>query len=168
MRRNNLAAFTLAEVTLAIGIASFGMLAIFGLLPVGVNSNNTSIEQTAASGLSSTIISDLRATPKSTPPTAQNSPRFNIPIPATGSVTRTLFLKEDGAAAGAVDANASAATSPRYRATISLGAPSSAAQKSSTSVRILITWPALADSTAASTPSKFSGYFETVTALDRN
>ncbi len=41
-------AFSLIEVTVALGIASFGLLAVAGLLPVGLNSVKTSREEAAA------------------------------------------------------------------------------------------------------------------------
>lgn len=41
-------AFSLIEVTLALGIASFGLLAVAGLLPVGLNSVKASREEAAA------------------------------------------------------------------------------------------------------------------------
>ena len=36
-------AFTLIEVTLALGITAFCLLAIFGLLPVGLRSNQAAV-----------------------------------------------------------------------------------------------------------------------------
>ena len=161
-------AFSLVEVTLALGVAGFCLIAIFGLLPVGLTSNQTSIEQTAAASLASTLVADLRATAKTTPPTAKSSPYFNISIPASGSATHTIFLKDDGTAAGAADADAVPSNNPRYRATLVFSAPASLTQKNATVVRILITWPALSDTLAATLPTNFVGSFETVTALDRN
>ena len=49
------AAFSLVEVTLALGVAAFCLIAVFGLLPVGVNSDQTSIQQTAAASLATSI-----------------------------------------------------------------------------------------------------------------
>ena len=37
MRSSRASAFSLIEVTMAIGIASFGLLTVFGLLPAGLN-----------------------------------------------------------------------------------------------------------------------------------
>lgn len=157
-------AFSLVEVTLALGVAAFALVAIFGLLPVGLTSNQNSVEQTAAAGVASSLVADLRATPSA----STSSPRFLIPIPATGTSTATLFLKEDGTISGAVNANASPALNPRYRATLYFFAPTTAGLRTATSVRVLLTWPAMADPTAATAPSKFSGSFETMTTLDRN
>ncbi len=169
------AAFSLVEVTLALGIAAFCLLAIFGLLPTGLNSNQTSIHQTVASGLASMLVTDLRATPKAAPgtTTAYKSPRFLIPIPAFGNATHTLFLKEDGSISGTIDQSANGLSSPLYRAMLefkgpALRTPPNQMDKRAMTVRVLITWPALADSTANTIPTKFAGSFETVTTLDRN
>ena len=79
-------AFTLIEVTLALGVAGFCLVTIFGLLPVGLNSNQASMEQTMAGNISSAILGDLRSTQAG----AGLSPRFGIPIPASpGSAAST-------------------------------------------------------------------------------
>jgi type II secretory pathway pseudopilin PulG len=162
------AGFTLIEVGLALGVAAFALVAIFGLLPIGLNSNQASLEQTAAAGLAASLVADLRAAPVAIPPMAKNSPRFQVPLPAAGSALHTLFLREDGSAAGSVDANADPAQDPRYRATLFITAPEKATQKAATIVRVLLTWPVLADPQGGTAPRKFSGSFEVVTALDRN
>ena len=49
-------AFSLVEVTLALGIAAFCLLAIFGLLPVGIKSQQNAIGQTVAAGIATGIV----------------------------------------------------------------------------------------------------------------
>jgi len=160
--------FSLVEVTLALGIAAFCLLAILALLPVGLNSNQASIEQTAAAGLARGIISDLRATPKTTPPTDQSSPIYELMIPGNGTGRSTIFLNRDTTTKGAAaDSDAEAGKDPRYRATVFFSAPPGT-QKTATTVRVLITWPALADKTASEDPRNFAGSYEITTALDRN
>jgi len=160
--------FSLVEVTLALGITAFCLVAIFGLIPVGLNSNQTAIEQTTAASLATALADDLRATPKTNPPADEQSPRFLIPIPAAGNVSKTIFLREDGTAASRVGVDANPTSNPQYRATIFFVAPGNINQSAPTMARILITWPALADMKAAEMPSKFSGSFEAITAFDRN
>lgn len=160
--------FSLVEVTLALGIAAFCLLAILALLPVGLNSNQASLEQTAAAGLARGIISDLRATPKTTPPTDQSSPMYQLTIPAGGTGRSTIFLNRDTTTKGAaVDSDADADKDPHYRATVYFSAPS-VGQKTATTVRVLITWPGMADKTASADPRNFAGSYEITTALDRN
>ena len=58
------AAFSLVEVTLALGIAAFCLIAVFGLMPIGVQTNRNATSQTAANNIIAAIVADLRATPK--------------------------------------------------------------------------------------------------------
>src|SRR6266480_5453414 len=55
------AAFSLVEVTLALGVAAFALLAILGMLPVSLKTQQASIQQTTANQIISQIFSDLRA-----------------------------------------------------------------------------------------------------------
>jgi len=165
-------AFSLVEVTLALGIAAFALVAIFGLLPIGLKSNQTSLEQTAAAAIASGIVADLQATPVSIPPANTNSPRYQIKLNAPSGNEpapdrTTIFLSKDGSPLGSIDANADAGLSPRFRATVYV-TPPAASQRFASAVRILITWPALADPVAANEPAKFAGSFETLSLLDRN
>jgi len=54
------AAFSLIEVTLAIGIVSFALLAVVGLLPVGLRSVKNANEQAAAANVMNAIADALR------------------------------------------------------------------------------------------------------------
>jgi type II secretory pathway pseudopilin PulG len=55
------AAFSLVEVTLALGVAAFCLIAVFGLLPTGLKTQQASIQQTTANEIISQIYSVLRA-----------------------------------------------------------------------------------------------------------
>ena len=57
------AAFSLVELTLALGVAAFCLVAVFGLVPVGVQTNRSATSQTAATNILSSVVSDIRATP---------------------------------------------------------------------------------------------------------
>ena len=57
------AAFSLVELTLAVGIAAFCLIAVFGLIPVGVQTNRNATSQTAATNILSSVVSDIRASP---------------------------------------------------------------------------------------------------------
>jgi uncharacterized protein (TIGR02598 family) len=193
--RRNQRAFSLVEVTIALGIMAFCMVAIFGLLPTGYSSNQAAIEQTTAATIASALISDIRQAPQTVTGSGAEpqSPRFLISVPVqTGTSiiteTHTLFLTQDGAVAdanaattSAQDKDADPAQNPRFRATMvftvpALGpAPSnaatgqtSAANHAATMLRLLITWPALADRKGGVLPTSQSFSFETMVALDRN
>jgi uncharacterized protein (TIGR02598 family) len=168
--------FSLVEVVLALGVAVFCLLSILALLPIGLSNNQTSIEQTSAASFARAIEADLRATARTSPPTDQISPLFKIAIPATSTATHTLFLTENGSAAGALDGDAVPSSdqelNPQFRATMTFLPPSAASSgnpsKAATGVRIFITWPALADRTASVAPLRHIARYETFIALDRN
>lgn len=140
MREYHSSGFTLVEVTLALGLAAFCLLAVFGLLPTGINCNRASVEQTAAASLARAIVADLRATPQN----STNSPQYAIPFPSTSA---SFYFAEDGTAGTA---------SPRYLATITINpaAPTAFAN-------IRITWPASAPVASA------VGSYEVSTAIGR-
>ena len=74
MKRRGYCAFSLVEVTLALGIAAFCLIAVFGLMPVGVQANRNATSQTAATNILSSVVSDIRASPK----TSSNTLKYNI------------------------------------------------------------------------------------------
>jgi uncharacterized protein (TIGR02598 family) len=84
-RRSNLA-FSLVEVTLALGIAAFCLIAVFGLMPVGVQTNRNATSQTAATNILSSVVSDIRASPKG----HTNSAQYGIRR-SKGNITTVCF-----------------------------------------------------------------------------
>ena len=159
---NQSKAFSLVEVTIALGVASFCLIVTFALLPVGITTNRDSIEQTTAASLSSSIVADLRGTP--TTGTTNLSPRYGIAFPPAGSAAQntSFFINTDGSTN-----NLSTATgTPLFRATITVNTPASG--RAATTGRVLITWPGLADQTLATPPVHYAGSFITVVGLDRN
>src|SRR5207248_10414692 len=76
-------AFSLVEVTLAIGVAAFCLLAVFGLVPIGVQTNRNATSQTAAANIMAAVIADVRTAAKATP-SATPSPLYHINVPARG------------------------------------------------------------------------------------
>ena len=55
------AGFSLVEVTLALGVAAFALLVLLGLLPTGLKTQQSGIQQTTANQIISQISSFLRA-----------------------------------------------------------------------------------------------------------
>ena len=165
-------AFTLIEVVLALGVATFCLLTVFALLPIGLTSNQASLQQTMAADISSAIMADLRSAQPLSPGT---SPRFGFSIPAAGATTtissapQTIYLAASGSAttvSGTPVTSGSAAS--RYRATLGFAPPSNTGQRTATTVRVLITWPALADANPSQWPTNYTGSYEAATTLDRN
>jgi uncharacterized protein (TIGR02598 family) len=163
LERRKLPGFSLVELTLALGVATFCLLAVFALLPTSLSTNQRTVQQTADTTLARAIAVDLSDTPMTT----QNSPRYGITIPTAGTATHTVFLQEDGSLSGTQDSDADPSQNPKYRATIYFVAPNTS-QKTATTARILLTWPALADKSAGATPSNYTGAYEIFTAVNRN
>jgi uncharacterized protein (TIGR02598 family) len=164
--------FSLVEVTIAMGVAVVSLISLLGLLPIGISNNHTSISQTSAACLGRMILADLQSTPVTKPATEQKSPLINIPFPCTGTPIHTVFFSDDGTPIGTVDSDATPSTdrslSPHFRATLFFTNATDASQKNATKVRILITWPALADKAASALPNHYTGSFELVSAFNRN
>jgi uncharacterized protein (TIGR02598 family) len=170
--RSSSRGFSLIEVTLALGMTGFCLLTLFGLLPLGLSSNETSLDQTMAGNIAGAIVGDLRS---AQPLVTGTSPRFGFNIPGAGSGTtigaapQTLYLTASGNPTGSVGGSPviSGTAMPVYRATVGF-APPSGGQRTATSVRLLITWPALADGNPGQWPSNYTGSCEVDTTLDRN
>jgi uncharacterized protein (TIGR02598 family) len=147
--------FSLVEVTLALGVAAISLLVIFSLLPIGLQINQRSIEQTASADILSAVVADLRATPR----TATTSSQFSIsipPNPATSStVAPPLFFNSAGQFATSQQADS------RYRMTITFPSNGGGA-KTATFADLKVTWPASAAITNA------QGSAEMFAAFDRN
>lgn len=66
------AGFGLVEVAMSLGIVSFALLALFGLMSVGLSSGKTSREDMICTGLAMTAFSELRGLPFVDLPTGTN------------------------------------------------------------------------------------------------
>jgi uncharacterized protein (TIGR02598 family) len=139
------AAFSLVELTLAIGIAAFCLIAVFGLMPVGVQTNRNATSQTAATSILSDVIADLRATPK--PPAINTSIQYGI----TFGADRTLYFD------GAGQFTTSPGANSRYRVNVTWYGTSGLRYAD-----LKLTWP------AAATPANASGSVGMFAAFDRN
>ena len=154
------AAFSLIEVTLALGIGAFCLIAVMGLIPIGVLTNRNATSQTRATNIMAAVMADLRATPRAN----NTSSQFAI----TFGTAKTLYFNSEGEAscdlAGSQRADCVSAWSPaiqtRYRVTITF--PTSPSGLSYADVKA--TWPAPVDPTTT-TPS---GSAEIFAAVDRN
>lgn len=155
--------FSLVEVTLALGVTAFSLVAIFGLIPIGMNYQKNAVEQTAAIGILSAVSADLRATASGTSqaPSPQSA-QFGVTIPAppitTAPAPAKLFFDENGA-------SVATAAAARYRMTIYFVKPQpDPGPKGATRANLVVTWPAPVDP-AAGFPA---GSVSTFVALDRN
>jgi uncharacterized protein (TIGR02598 family) len=138
------AGFSLVELTLALGIAAFCLIAVLGLVPVAALTNRNATSQTAATNIIASVIADMRATTSST------SPQYNI----TFGTAKTLYFDGAGQFTTSLGANS------RYRVRVTF--PSSPSGLSYADVKA--TWPAPVDP-VTTTPS---GAVEIFAAFDRN
>jgi Tfp pilus assembly protein PilV len=136
-------AFSLVEVTLALGIAAFCLIAIFGLMPVGVQTNRNATSQTAATNIVAAVVADLRATPTG----SNTSSQFAI----TFGTDKTLYFDSSG------QSSTSLGNDSRYRFNITWSGSSGLRYGD-----LKVTWP------GAATPTNASGSVETFAAFDRN
>jgi uncharacterized protein (TIGR02598 family) len=144
-------AFSLVELTLAIGIAGFCLITVFALVPIAVLANRNATSQTAATNIMAAVVADLRATPR----TANISSQFTI----TFGTNKTLYFDSSGRF------TTSLSTNSRYQlsVTFSQQSPSPTPPVSPTIYADLkVTWP------AAATAANATGSAETLAAFDRN
>lgn len=139
--------FSLVEVTLALGIAGFCLIAVLGLLPVGIQTNQRSISQTAATAILSSVIADLRATPKTSPTSTQYLITFGT--------AKTLYFD------GAGQFRTTPGTNSRYQLNVTF-LPNAGFAYSPTYADLKVTWPATA------TAANARGSSEMFAALNRN
>ena len=77
-------AFSLVEVTLALGIISFGLISIMGLIPMGLGIVKESAHEAAALNILSSVSSDLQCVGSNT----TNSAIYQIPVNSVNSGKR--------------------------------------------------------------------------------
>jgi uncharacterized protein (TIGR02598 family) len=139
--------FSLVEVTVALGITAFCLVAVFGLLPVGLKANQNSISQTAAASILSAVIADMRATPKN----ASSSIQYGITF---GSETTLYFDNES---------KPSSSLGPNSRYQLKIIFPSNGSgTTAATFADLKVTWPATA------TTENALGSSEVFAAFDRH
>jgi hypothetical protein len=148
------AAFSLVEITLALGVAAFALLAILGMLPVGLKAQQASVKQTTANSIISQIVGKLRADAR-VPPGQENRedsnwylhPHHSGPWDPTPD---TLFFTNDGKSEGSgITANSV------YRATIQYIFPPT---DTTTLADITVSWPPQFDPATDAPPGKVTTF----------
>ena len=160
-------AFTLVEVALALGVASFCLVAVMALVPLGVDTGQMASDQTTAGSILTQVLADLRATPKTSPPGATTtSTEYTVPIPANtaGAPATTPTVRYFGNSAQLFSLSPVSGTS-RYRLTISFLPP--AGGRTATQLTLLVSWPPQVDPANAATGMP-TGRVQIFAALDRN
>ena len=155
-------AFSLVELTLALGIAAFCLIAVFGLMPIGVQTNRNATSQTAATNIIAAVVADLRATPTFN----ATSTEFGITFGAnatryfdgTGSCScDSAGLQKFNSSTGSCSDTWNPALQLRYQLNVTWYGSSGLRYAD-----VKVTWP------AAATTANASGSTEILAAFDRN
>jgi type II secretory pathway component PulJ len=162
-RSQSLSAFSLAEVTLALGVAALAFIAVLGMMPVGLKTQQVSVNQTKANAVMSQAINFLRADVRLPPGQAKKAQGDWTNLNGhwqSVAVPDTLFFTGDGKQNGYGSGSAPAAPADAvFRATITYLFPPTA----TTSIaKITVSWPA-----AQSDLTKVAGSIEMFAAVNR-
>lgn len=166
-KSTKLCAFSLVEVTIALGIAVVAVLSVVGLLSVGIRSNRISIEETRASALMTILEADLRNTIAG----AGTSALYGLPLPyATdpdGRVTVNPALTVGALySIGLDDAERpvplAATPRPRYQASVVYTRIPAAGSLLPLEARLIVNWPATntASPNAVTDPNGLLGWVD--------
>ena len=128
-RRPGAPAFSLIEVVLALGVCTFGIVALVGLFSTGVQASKESQEEIQAANLASYLVAVRTASP------TNGLPNFGLP-PLAAAASATNYIGVDG-----LVTNAAAAA---YRLVCRAGT-NTATGSSLSQVYLLLSWPPAAD-----------------------
>ena len=147
------AAFSLVEVTLALGIAAFCLLTVFALVPVALKTQQASIQQTTANAIISTIWSDLRADlilPPGQYRHLEEDSGYQLHGHWAGmQQPDTLYFTQEGKQTGTVNGSLPADAVFRAKITYNPVPPTG-----NTSVaNIVVSWPAAVDPSSGGVPA---------------
>jgi Tfp pilus assembly protein PilV len=163
MKSRSIFGFSLVEVTMALGIAAFCLIAVMGIVPVGVQTNRNAKSQTAATNIMAAVIADLRATPRT------NNTSLQLAIPFGTNTTRyfdsqaqcscdSAGLQRPNPLTRSCSLTWNPALQPRYRLDITW----SSAPAGLRYADVKVWWP------AAATAANATAATEVFAAFDRN
>jgi Tfp pilus assembly protein PilV len=90
-------AFSLVEVVIAIGVISFALVAIIGILPVGLASSRQSAQETRANHLAEEIFSTLRSQPFTSASLSSLGTNTTVDLSSqNGTLASPLYASYDG------------------------------------------------------------------------
>ena len=139
-------AFSLVEVMLALGVVAFCIVALLGLMTVGVRTSRDSTDAVQAADIASMLVSLRSASPTNALPAA-----FPLP-PLDSPAGGTAYLSPGGSIVPAAQA--------AYRLTYTVATNGGRFS----SLGLLLSWPAPADPAGAS-PAAVKGRYELFTCI---
>jgi hypothetical protein len=150
---------------LAIGVAAFCLIAVLGLLPVALKTQQASVQQTTASEILSEAAADLRASVRY-PPGLANQLNDQQKVLrghwAQVGTPDTLYFTNEGWQTGGLTPNAPPADAV-FRLTLTYLLPPTA---TTSLANITVTWPAALDPADPTTGTP-AGKVETFIAINR-
>ena len=161
---HRVAAFSLVEITLAIGVTAFCLLAVLGLVPIALQTQQASVQQTTANAIMAEILGDLRADVRLPPGQASKEGDSGFGLHGHWLLVAqpdTLFFTNTATMTGTVaQGDPAAPPEATFRAKITYLFPPSA---STTVAKVFVSWPAQVVPTTG-TPA---GKVETFIAVNR-
>ena len=157
-KKIQVAAFSLVEVTIALGICAFAFLTMMGVLAVGMNANRDTVGQTKAAAVARSVVADLLEMDDwdVTSNPGPESRRYRIIQVLSSSASagpQTIYVTEDGEEVPQNDSD--------YRIDITFGAQLT---NQPPSVHIAVSWPGAAPS-STNWPENTFGTYEVRTTL---
>jgi type II secretory pathway pseudopilin PulG len=157
------AAFSLVEITLALGVAAFCLITVLGLVPIALKTQQASVQQTTANQILSQQAADLRASVRYPPGLAQqlnDQQKILRGHWAEVGTPDTLYYTNEGTQTGGLTP-ATVPSDAVFRLTLTYLLPPT---DSTTSLaNITVSWPAQVDP-ATGTPA---GSVQTFIAINR-
>jgi hypothetical protein len=157
------AAFSLVEVTLALGVAAFCLVAVLGLMPTALKTQQASTKETTANQIISQILADLRADVRLPPGQASHAGGEWANLHGhwrDAAVPDTLYFTNEAKQTGTI--NGSPPADGVFRAKITYYTPPTPGYTTSLA-HIRVTWPAQVDP-STTVPA---GSVETFVAVNR-
>jgi len=162
------AAFSLVEVTFALGVAAFSLITLLGVLAVGLKTQQASIQQTTGNQIIATIFTSLRADVR-LPPGLESKVCGDDPGPCAwgelhgkwlaGAAPQTLYFTNEGNQTGTV--NGTPPADAVFRAVLTYRFPPS---DTTSLANITVTWPAQVDPAQGGVPA---GSVTSLSAINR-
>jgi len=132
------AGFSLIELTVALGVAAFCLITVFGLLPVALMTQRASVRQTTATAIISQIVADLGAAARLPP--GQQSKQFSLKGRwAANATPDQLYFMTDGTFIVGSTNQSTVPTNAVFGATVTYLKPPT---ETTSLADITVTWPA--------------------------
>jgi uncharacterized protein (TIGR02598 family) len=158
------AGFSLVEIVIALGVAAFCLLAILGMLPVSLKTQQASVNQTKTNAIISQVIGDLRADVRLPPGQQSKTQEGTAGLGLHGhwaavATPDTIYFTNEGNQTPAHTVNVSPPADAVFRVTVTYLFPPTA----TTSIaKITISWPA-----AQGDLTKVAGSIDMFAAVNR-